>query len=143
MTDKTTLTQFESTDPDSDTEPHETHGETADAPATAEIDANTDIDANRDSNTGDGNSLSAGTEFRVTDRDMPHTEKGLYIRVEEIYEMNGEQYVVFSTTGMGPELDLHVDEFTPLIGTTLKRDEFDPHTHDPVTPPRGFLDDPL
>lgn len=80
-----------------------------------------------------------GTEFHVTGP-IDTIAQGLYIQVEETYELNNERYVACSSNGMGPEVEFRAAKFNSLVNSgSLKRDHCDTITRDAVSP--GSLHD--
>jgi hypothetical protein len=71
--------------------------------------------------------VSEGDQFQVVERWSgldPSGRGSLFIRAEEIYEASGDEFVVFSNDGVGPEIDVPLEEVTDAVsdGTLVEKD---------------------
>lgn len=54
----------------------------------------------------------------------------VYLRVEQIYECDGDTFLTLVPNVEGPEYDILAEEVTSAIGNQLERRSYDPQMHD-------------
>lgn len=73
--------------------------------------------------------ISEETELYVNS-DWRGIQRGVYLRVEQIYEHEGEVFVVLVSDGEGPEYDILAQEVSDAIGGELVRRKRDSQMHE-------------
>lgn len=73
---------------------------------------------------------SGETELYATE-DFAGISEGVYLQVDQIYEVDGDTFVTFKhARAVGPEVDVSLQKVVNAIGSALEFREYDSQMHD-------------